>query len=183
MADRKLFCTYLLAAAATLVLCSAVSTSAATTYMVGDNSGWDISTDLDTWTQDKTFNVGDSLLFQYRSSDTVEEVNKPAFDSCNTTDAMRTFNNGNTTVELDRPGPWYFVCGNRLYCLGGMKLQVNVVGNAESPVGSPEAQPGDSNPSSKSNLPSSGFVHGGRRESVVNVLVAFVAAASLFPHF
>lgn len=35
--------------------------SAATLYTVGDNSGWDISTNLDTWANDKTFLVGDVL--------------------------------------------------------------------------------------------------------------------------
>lgn len=34
---------------------------AATTYTVGDNSGWDISTDLDSWVQGKKFVVGDVL--------------------------------------------------------------------------------------------------------------------------
>lgn len=35
--------------------------SAATLYTVGDTSGWDISTNLDTWANDKTFLVGDVL--------------------------------------------------------------------------------------------------------------------------
>ena len=33
----------------------------ATTYIVGDTSGWDISTDLDAWSQGKRFYVGDVL--------------------------------------------------------------------------------------------------------------------------
>lgn len=33
----------------------------ATTYMVGDSPGWDISTNLDTWPGGKTFHVGDVL--------------------------------------------------------------------------------------------------------------------------
>lgn len=37
------------------------STCTASTYMVGDTSGWDISTDLESWTNDKQFNVGDVL--------------------------------------------------------------------------------------------------------------------------
>lgn len=37
------------------------STCTATTYMVGDNSGWDISTDLSSWTAGKQFHVGDVL--------------------------------------------------------------------------------------------------------------------------
>ena len=38
-----------------------LTTCSATTFTVGDSSGWDISTDLDSWASDKTFNVGDVL--------------------------------------------------------------------------------------------------------------------------
>lgn len=51
----KLLLVYLLA-----TLSIALTTNA-TTYTVGDNSGWDISTDIDSWVQDKVFKVGDSL--------------------------------------------------------------------------------------------------------------------------
>ena len=44
-----------------VVLGFALTCSAATLYIVGDNAGWDISTDLDTWAQDKKFVVGDVL--------------------------------------------------------------------------------------------------------------------------
>lgn len=44
-----------------VVLGFALTCSAATYYTVGDSSGWDISTDLDTWAKDKKFIVGDVL--------------------------------------------------------------------------------------------------------------------------
>ena len=44
-----------------LVIFGLALTSKATVYTVGDNSGWDISTDLDTWAKDKRFVVGDIL--------------------------------------------------------------------------------------------------------------------------
>lgn len=44
-----------------LVVIGFALTCSATTYTVGDNSGWDISTDLDSWTKDKRFVVGDVL--------------------------------------------------------------------------------------------------------------------------
>ena len=44
-----------------LVILSLALTCTATTYVVGDSSGWDISTDLETWEQNKTFYVGDAL--------------------------------------------------------------------------------------------------------------------------
>ncbi|KAF2311654.1 hypothetical protein GH714_025863 [Hevea brasiliensis] len=177
MAKRALLCFL-------VILCFSL-TSAATTYTVGDSSGWDISTDLDTWAQGKNFVVGDVLLFQYTSSDSVNEVTKEAFNSCNTTNVIKTYTNGNTTVTLSRPGPWFFISGNKLYCLGGMKLEANVQGNqANSPVAAPQAQPGAAlpQPSSKNNNPiptSAGFVYSGR-DSLLKAFFGFVAAILWF---
>ncbi|KAK4766605.1 hypothetical protein SAY87_008247 [Trapa incisa] len=142
----------------TLAPCSCTGTA----YRVGDSPGWDISTDLDAWATDKTFYVGDILVFQYSSSNSLEQVTKDSFDNCTTTNALETFSNGNTSIPLRRPGPWYFTAGNRLYCLGGMKLQVNAIENSTtgSPVGAPAvAQPGGDDgafprPSSRSGNPS-----------------------------
>lgn len=89
-------------------------------------------------------------MFQYSSSHSLNEAKRESFEACNTTDVLSTFSDGNTTIALTQPGERYFVCGNNLHCLGGMKLQVNVVGDASSPVGSPQAQP-----SAKSNNPPS----------------------------
>lgn len=204
-----------------VILCFAL-TSAATNYMVGDSSGWDISTDLDTWAQGKNFVVGDVLgkyhlicivayyscnisnllleismmgyffswffyvVFQYTSSDSVNEVTKESFDGCNTTKVIKTYtNNGNTTVTLSRPGPWYFISGNKLYCLGGMKLAINVQGKQAdiSPVAAPQAQPTGAvlpQPSTKNNNPtptSSGSVYAaGGKDSLLKASFGFVAA-------
>ncbi|XP_071707927.1 stellacyanin-like [Rutidosis leptorrhynchoides] len=139
----------------------------ATTYTVGDSSGWDISTDVDSWAQDKHFVVGDILSFQYSSSHSVEEVNRDSYEGCNTTKVLQSSSNGNTTFALTKPGDMYFICGNKLHCYAGMKLHVVVEGKAaEGPAASaPEAEAGGdststttttaTNPSSKHNNPSS----------------------------
>lgn len=44
---------------ALLAIFTFASKCRATMYMVGDSSGWDISTDFDSWSQDKHFVVGD----------------------------------------------------------------------------------------------------------------------------
>ncbi|KAJ8772391.1 hypothetical protein K2173_027568 [Erythroxylum novogranatense] len=143
----------------------------AATYLVGDTSGWDISTNIDWWAQDKTFAVGDLLLFLYSPSHSLDEVTKDGFGSCNTSNVLRTFMTGNTTVLLISPGSRYFVCGNKLHCLGGLRLHVHVQGNqANSPVAAPQAQPqpqprGSTQPSFKNNNPvliSAGFLDRGR---------------------
>ncbi|XP_010693462.2 stellacyanin-like [Beta vulgaris subsp. vulgaris] len=114
----------------------------ATMYTVGDTAGWDISSDLDSWVTGKRFVAGDVLAFQYSSSsDSVCEVTKKEFDGCDTSNAILKSTSGNTTFPLTKPGERYFVCCNRLYCLGGMKLHVHVEPNSTnaSPVAAPEA--------------------------------------------
>ncbi|EYU20166.1 hypothetical protein MIMGU_mgv1a022640mg [Erythranthe guttata] len=125
------------------------SVCSATVYTVGDNSGWDISTDVNSWAKDKSFSVGDTLLFQYSQYHTVNEVKRDNYEGCNTTNnVIRSSSNGNASFALTGPGERYFVCGNRLHCLGGMKLHVTVHGNqvAVAPVGAPQSQPGGSLP-------------------------------------
>ncbi|KAG8381063.1 hypothetical protein BUALT_Bualt06G0083000 [Buddleja alternifolia] len=147
----------------TILLFFYALTCSATVYTVGDNSGWDISTDLDSWSRGKTFSVGDTLLFQYSQYHSVSELTKENYKGCNMTNALQSSSNGNTSFALSSPGDRYFACGNRLHCLGGMKLHVNVVGNAvASPIGAPQAaQPGGFNlppGSSRTNNPSSSSV-------------------------
>ncbi|XP_027147794.1 stellacyanin-like [Coffea eugenioides] len=136
-------------------------TCSGTVYTVGDRSGWDISTDVDTWSKDKIFQVGDVLLFQYSSYHSVSEVTQPNYEGCNTTNVLQTSSNGNTSIPLKNPGDRYFVCGNRLHCLGGMKLHVHVQDDrAPSPASAPEAEAGGSLPpgSTKNNNPPSSAI-------------------------
>ncbi|KAL6131791.1 PREDICTED: mavicyanin [Fragaria vesca subsp. vesca] len=161
----------------------ALTCYAATTYTVGGNSGWDISTDLPTWASDKKFVVGDVLWFQYSSSNSVNQVTKENYEGCNTTNVVKSYTGGNTTVTLTRPGDWYFVSGNKLYCLGGMKLQVPVQGNQLSyaPASAPQSSTGPSslpNPSSKSDIPTSAglSIHGGSDHVLVLSMLGTLAA-------
>ncbi|KAJ1435760.1 Phytocyanin domain [Sesbania bispinosa] len=168
-----------------LLFSFAIATCSATTYIVGDNSGWDISTNLDTWVADKKFNIGDVLLFQYSSANSVDEVTKENFDTCNTSNVLRSYGNGNTTVPLTKAGDRYFVCGNRLYCLGGMKLHVHVEGDDKSlaPAQAPKAVAGSDkrtdtlpqSPSSKKNTHFSNGVANFAKDSLQLVYIALMA--------
>lgn len=125
--------------------------------------------------------------FQFSSSDSVNQVTKENFEGCNTTKVVKSYTGGNSTVTLTRPGDWYFVSGNKLYCLGGMKLHVPVEANqlAYAPGSAPQASTGSDQgpnsprqPSSKSNIPTSAAftIHG----SSDNVLVLAILAAMLW---
>ncbi|KAL4556988.1 hypothetical protein LXL04_035158 [Taraxacum kok-saghyz] len=159
-------------------------TSNANTYTVGDNSGWDISTDLHTWEQGKKFIVGDVLVFQYASTDSLCEVGQESFQTCNTTNVIKCFRDGNTSIPLTSPGERYFFCGNRLYCYSGMKLDILVERNqsavAEAPLNSiPKAESGGSknnNPSTV--IPSTGVFVRVESNSVFLGLLGFLGILS-----
>ncbi|XP_076903723.1 mavicyanin-like [Bidens hawaiensis] len=140
-------------------------TSDPNTYIVGDNSGWDISTNLDTWEQGKKFIVGDVLVFQYASTDSLCEVGQESFRTCNTTNVIKCYSNGNTSIPLTSPGERYFLCGNKLYCYSGMKLDVTVERNqsalapSEAPLsGVPDVESGGSKNNNPSTIVPSGVV-------------------------
>ncbi|XVF64834.1 hypothetical protein PTKIN_Ptkin09bG0198300 [Pterospermum kingtungense] len=109
-----------------LVLCM-VAPSLATVYTVGDTSGWTTGVDYSTWTQGKTFKVGDSLVFNYPTSHTVDEVSSSDYSTCTVGNAITTDNSGTTTVALKTAGTHYFICGVVGHCGNGMKLAVKVV--------------------------------------------------------
>lgn len=131
-----------------------VITSEATQYTVGGTAGWDASTDFNTWLMNKTFVVGDTLVFQYSSLHSVMVVNKSGYDSCQTSNALQSFTDGNTQIKLSKPGSMYFICGTPGHCVGGMKMGVNNIqaATASSPSSPPgaSASPSKPNPSTPS---------------------------------
>ncbi|CAN6174646.1 unnamed protein product [Urochloa humidicola] len=120
----------------------AVALASATTYTVGGVNSWMTGVDYAAWASDKTFVVGDKLLFSYvREEHTVTEVSKSEYDACFGGDARSEDNNsGLTTVTLATPGMHYFICTVPDHCAGGMKLAVNV--SATTPSGATSAAGG-----------------------------------------
>ncbi|KAA3453579.1 blue copper protein-like [Gossypium australe] len=108
-----------------LVLCMVVPSLAAV-YTVGDASGWTTGFDYSTWTQGKTFKVGDTLVFKYPTFHTVDEVSSSDYSTCTVGNAIRSDNSGSTTVTLKAAGTHYFICGVVGHCGNGMKLAVKV---------------------------------------------------------
>ncbi|KAL9446869.1 hypothetical protein AB3S75_014524 [Citrus x aurantiifolia] len=126
---------------AVLVFCVVVP-SFATVYNVGESSGWAMGTDYSTWTSSKTFAVGDSLVFNYGSGHTVDEVSGSDYNSCTVGNAITSDSSGATTITLKTAGTHYFICGVPGHCGSGMKLAVTVGS------GSPTASPSGSGSSS-----------------------------------
>lgn len=70
--------------------------------------------------------------------DSVMEVDKWGFYHCNGSDPITAFDNGNSTLNLDRPGLFYFISGSNEHCTSGQRLIVEVMhihhhGNASMP--------------------------------------------------
>ncbi|KAJ6971935.1 uclacyanin-3-like [Populus alba x Populus x berolinensis] len=122
-----------IASALLILVLAAPAAYAATTYTVGDSSGWTNFGDYTTWASGKTFAVGDSLLFKYGSSHSVAEVSKADYDSCSTSNILKSYTDGSSTVPLSTAGPMYFICSTPGHCSGGMKLAVTVVAASGTP--------------------------------------------------
>ncbi|CAL4976878.1 unnamed protein product [Urochloa decumbens] len=120
-------------------------------FHVGGPRGWrvpDGNTSYDWWAMNNRFRVGDRLLFRY-ANDSVLVVERPAFDACDAAAPLAAFDDGATTVTLDRPGFFCFISGEPGHCQEGQKLIVRVMVHppqlpATGPAGAPgaSAQPG-----------------------------------------
>ncbi|KAJ0085335.1 hypothetical protein Patl1_08581 [Pistacia atlantica] len=163
-----------------LVICMVVP-SLATVYTVGDSSGWTMGADYSTWTSGKTFKVGDSLVFNYGSGHTVDEVSASDYNTCTTGNALTTDSSGATTIALKTAGTHYFICGVIGHCGNGMKIAVTVT--AGSPT-APSGSTSSGNPTTSghntttTNTPSSNVTEsssGGAFSPLVTLVITFVA--------
>ncbi|XP_066319591.1 mavicyanin-like [Miscanthus floridulus] len=119
---------------AVLLLVACSSTAAATSYTVGDGSGWTTGVDYTSWASSKNFKVGDNLVFNYaKGLHTVVEVSAAEYMACTAANPLGSDNSGATTVALKTPGTHYFVCSITGHCGAGMKLAMTV-GGSNSPA-------------------------------------------------
>ncbi|XP_009373387.1 blue copper protein [Pyrus x bretschneideri] len=98
----------------------------ATVYTVGDSSGWASGVDYTTWTSGKTFKVGDSLVFNYGSGHTVDEVTASDYKTCTLGNSITSDSSGATTITLKTAGTHNYICATIGHCGMGMKLSVTV---------------------------------------------------------
>ncbi|RWR75440.1 early nodulin-like protein 3 [Cinnamomum micranthum f. kanehirae] len=83
---------------------------------------------LNAWAEKNRFQIGDSLVWNFDGEkDSVLQVTKMGYDSCNTTDPIVAYKGGNVTVELERSGSFLFISGQGEHCKKGEKLHVVVM--------------------------------------------------------
>ncbi|CDP03862.1 unnamed protein product [Coffea canephora] len=106
-----------------LSLFSRLRATQATTYAVGDSSGWNFN--MGNWTEGKRFNAGDILTFNYDSSlHNVVMVDAKGYENCTASSKAKIYNSGNDKIKLSR-GRYYFICTFPGHCDGGLKIQLS----------------------------------------------------------
>ncbi|ESQ47821.1 hypothetical protein EUTSA_v10021550mg [Eutrema salsugineum] len=123
-------------------------------FAVGGAKGWTVpsgSQVYSQWAEQSRFQIGDSLLFVYQpNQDSVLQVTRDAYDSCNTDAPTAKFADGKTSFALTSSGPYYFISGNKDNCKKNEKLVVIVMADrnkATSPPSPAPAPSGESAPS------------------------------------
>ncbi|KAE9586434.1 hypothetical protein Lal_00044776 [Lupinus albus] len=140
----------------------------------GKSDAWKIppsSSDfLNQWAERSRFQVGDHLVWKYEGGkDSVLRVGREDYAKCSTSNPIKEYNDGNTKVKLDHPGPFYFISGAKGHCEKGQKLIVVVmtqrdrntsISNAPSQAPSQnfEGGPAPSPTSTATSLQSCGFL-------------------------
>ncbi|XP_044462827.1 umecyanin-like [Mangifera indica] len=103
----------------------------AVNYTVGDTTGWtrpSDSTFYTTWAANKTFRIGDFLVFNFATgSHAVAIVTLDAYNSCNVSNTIQVLQTGPVTLSLNTTGEHYYMCTFPGHCNGGQKLAINVV--------------------------------------------------------
>ncbi|KAJ6301556.1 hypothetical protein OIU77_015794 [Salix suchowensis] len=113
-----------------LLACYLFTSSVASTFDVGGKDGWVTtpSESYSNWAERNRFQVNDSLVFKYNNgSDSVLLVTKDDYNSCNTTNPLKTMNSGSDVFQFDKSGPYFFISGNEDNCEKGQKLIVTVL--------------------------------------------------------
>ncbi|OAY53591.1 early nodulin-like protein 3 [Manihot esculenta] len=98
----------------------------------GKTDAWKIpssqSDSLNKWAESSRFRIGDTLVWKYDSEkDSVLQVTREAYLSCNISNPIEEYKDGNTKVKLDRSGPFYFISGAEGHCVKGQKMIVVVL--------------------------------------------------------
>ncbi|XP_039063128.1 early nodulin-like protein 1, partial [Hibiscus syriacus] len=115
------------------------------------------SNSLNKWAEKARFRIGDSLfsflvlvfinktVWKYDGGkDSVLQVTKEAYVSCNTSKPLAEYKDGDTKVEFQRSGPFFFISGAKGHCEQGQKMVVVVLSQKHRSIGiSPAPSPAE----------------------------------------
>ncbi|KAL8509781.1 hypothetical protein ACS0TY_016844 [Phlomoides rotata] len=100
-------------------------------FEVGETMGWkkpigNESKTYNEWAAQNRFRIGDTLYFKYEN-DSVLVVNSADYLSCNSSNPISKFEDGNTVFRFDRSGFFYFISGGPGHCKSGQRLIIRVM--------------------------------------------------------
>ncbi|KAK8485746.1 hypothetical protein V6N13_045925 [Hibiscus sabdariffa] len=102
--------------------------SMGTIHWVGGFLGWTtiaagLPLDYKLWAATRNFHVGDVVIFKYNNNfNNVVRVTHQNYNSCNATSPIALYSSGSDTINLTRPGHYYFICSLPGRCLAGQKV-------------------------------------------------------------
>ncbi|CAL9174667.1 unnamed protein product [Musa hybrid cultivar] len=101
-------------------------------HVVGDDLGWDLSSNLAAWSKDRIFRVGDEIWFAYAAAEEriLELRSSDKLEECDLDDPIGMYTSGVDKVRLDGEGARYFASSTPENCKNGLKLRVRVVPRA-----------------------------------------------------
>ncbi|KAJ8478898.1 hypothetical protein OPV22_022625 [Ensete ventricosum] len=112
------------------VLLGLVSSGWAYEFHVGGSHGWveHPHEKYNGWAERNRFQVNDTLLFKYKpGKDSVLLVTEAAYKSCDVTNPIQSYTDGNSVFKFDRSGPFFFISGADDHCKRGQRLIVVVL--------------------------------------------------------
>nr|XP_016501431.1 PREDICTED: mavicyanin-like [Nicotiana tabacum] len=126
-------------------------------HVVGEDRGWDPSSDVASWSSGRIFRVGDKIWFTYSAAQesVVELRNEEEFTSCNVTNPIKMYTDGLDKISLEGEGIRYFASGNTESCKNGLKIPVKIQPkeqNVAQNIGSMAVAAGPALPSASTNL-------------------------------
>ncbi|KAI5081575.1 hypothetical protein GOP47_0001318 [Adiantum capillus-veneris] len=103
-------------------------------YTVGDSVGWGLGNDLQSWSTQFKFSVGDELYFPYPAGQhSVLLVTEEDYKGCNIKKPITSDNGmGNMVITLISAETYYFICGVPGHCEQGLRLSIAVEHEAPS---------------------------------------------------
>ncbi|XP_031276634.1 mavicyanin [Pistacia vera] len=114
--------------------------SNAAVYKVGDSGGWTTIGNIDykQWAATKTFQLGDTILFEYNSQfHNVMQVTHAMYRACNASAPLATYTTGNDSITIKTKGHHFFFCGVPGHCQAGQKVDINVLRTSDQPAAAP----------------------------------------------
>ncbi|MCD7458539.1 hypothetical protein HAX54_038551 [Datura stramonium] len=117
----------------------------------GKENSWNIPSSPDEfnkWAEETRFQIGDYIVLNDDpNSDSVLEVNEEDYNNCNKAQPIKSYQDGETKILLDKSGPFFFISGANGHCEKGQKLEVKVLSpqhsssKPHSPVSAPVNSP------------------------------------------